>query len=843
MLSVHLNTLAGALRNHLHFFVMLPLIIILMTWPVLDQVFNSDSFWLAQQNVDSNMLFWDAWYFKLLISGQADFYYTDLLFHPTGVSLAFHNFSLPHMLLFAGLQTIMPASNAFNLTFLLLSFVTAAAGYIYLHYLFRDKWIALFGAVVFGTGAFILSRPAHPNIAFIATIPLSLYFLHRGLLEARLKPLLFAGLSIGATAFIGMYTLVCLLILLLGFLLYFAFRRRNEGLFWLHTIVMLLIIGAFLALRFYPMLVDPQGISSALSKAGDREAGKDLMGYFVNTRHPVIQPILAFLLPVNEIDTRWLNVVFLGHIPLLLAAMAFIRNKRRRRLLPWLLMALVFLTLRLGSNLTFNGIDYPNIVLPKRFLSEAFPHLFKPFWAVDNFHAGTLFPFAVLACFGLAAVTQALPSKRRLIVILVLTGATAYEYYQPQTPAVFPEERLDYIAWLRQEPDQESINLINLPFGTQQQKVYGFYQTYNGYPHVAGRPTRTPATAFDYINSNFILSGWNNSGAVTCLPGNRDKFIAAQNQLLSDGFTHIILHRYWRSVAAEAKTLLYLPAAYEDDSVSIYRVDDLHLNCGSTAILNTGAQHNLAALYGTGPALPESHVSVLSIHSYEMTDGQLFDYYSALDQGAAKLVPLHSEELVGQRASSPRLPLIDHESAMAAKEIVLIAYDPRYIDQTIADRYEDWVAQSFAPCGVLAESGSAVVKLYLHADFPCALVSAADSLAVRYDNDARLGNVIAAPRGAVLDIYFLWEQLPVESRSISIQFFDAPDSRIYNQDFTLGAESLVHYRIDLSPLQPGDYQLNLILYNYETLASVPGVIISSDTRFERVLAIDSLTVE
>ncbi len=839
---MHLNTLSDTLRNHLHFFIILPLIIILMTWPTIVQIFKTDSFWLARQNIDSNMLFWDAWYFKLLISGQADYYYTDLLFHPTGVSLAFHNFSLPHMIIFAGLQAVMPASNAFNLTFLLLSFATAAAGYVYLNYLFRDKWIALFGAVVFGAGAFILSRPAHPNIAFIATIPLSLYFLHRGLLEARVKLLLIAGALVGATAFIGMYTLVCLLIMLLAYLLYFAFRHWNQPVFWSHILIMLLVIGAFLALRFYPMIVDQEGISSALSKAEGREAGKDLMGYFLNHHHPVTQ-MLVGIVPIKAINRGWANVVFLGYIPMLLAALAFVRNKNRRRLLPWLLIALFFLLMRLGSFLTFNDIDYPNVVLPKHYLTLALPHLFKPFWAVDNFHAGTLFPFAVLACFGLSTVLRAIPSRRRLIVILVLTGATAYEYYQSPNPAIFQTERLDYNRWLRNEPDQESIRLINLPFGTQRHKVYGFYQTYNGYPHVAGRPTRTPESAFDYINSNFILSAWNKTSAVTCLPGDHNKFLAAQDQLRSDGFTHIILHRYWRNVAAEAKSLLYLPAAYEDDSVSIYRVDDLHLNCGSSAILSKGALYNLADLYGSGPALLKNHVSVLGIHSYEMNDGQLFDYYSGLDQGLVNLVPLRVENLVGGRRSSPRLPLIDHESALAATDIVLLAYDPRYTDPTVADAYEGWVSSALAPCGVLAESGSAVVKLYLLPGFPCALATAADPLGVQFDIDARLANVIAEMRDTALDVYFLWEQLPAENYSVSIQFFDAAGSKVYNQDFVLGDAPLAYHRIDMASLQPGDYQAKLILYNFETHASVSGEVISSGARFERELVIGRLAVD
>lgn len=840
---MRLKELAETLRHHLHFIFVMPMLIILMTWPTIVQLFKTDSFWLARQNIDSNMLFWDAWYFKLLLGGQADFYYTDLLFHPTGVSLAFHNFSLPHMIVFAGLQAVMPASNAFNATFLLLSFFTAAAGYVYLNYLFGDKWVALFGAVVFSAGAFILTRPAHPNIAFIATIPLSLYFLHQGLLEARVKRLIVAGALIGATAFIGMYTLVCLLILLLAYLLYFACRRWTQREFWLHAFLVALVIGAFLALRFYPMLVDPQGIASALSKSEGREVGKDLLGYFVNTKHPITHPILSALLPIQAFDHNWSNVVFLGYIPMLLAALAFFRSENRRRLLPWLALALVFLILRLGSFLTLNGVDYPNIVLPKHVLTQAIPHLFKPFWAVDNFHAGTLFPFAVLACFGLARVMRAIPTRRRLISILILTGATAFEYYETQVPEIIPATRLEFINWLREEPDQDSIRLIHLPFGTQHHKVYGFYQTYNGYPHAAGRPTRSPAKAFDYINSNYILSAWNAADGVACLPGNRDAFIAAYKQLLADGFTHVIFHLYWRGVASESKTLLYLPAAYEDKHVFIYRVQDLDHNCKSRAILSADAQPLFTAFPGVDVILPGKRVSILGMHDYEMTDGKLFDYYTALAESGAKPVPLRAEDLAGGETSSPVHPLIKRIKALAANEIVVIAYDPRFTDATSSGPYEDWVAREFAPCGLVLDSDSAVAKLYLRPDFPCALVIGAQPLGAQFDNGARLGNLIAERRGAFLDVYFLWESLPAESYSVSIQFFDSAGNKIHNQDFVLTDDALARHRIDLAPLAPGDYRVKMILYNYRTRASVPGEIIGSGPRFERELVIVDLAVE
>ena len=840
---MHLNRLSNTLRDHLHFFIILPLLIIVMTWPTLAQVFQTDSFWLTQKNIDANMIIWDAWYFKQMISGLADFYYTDLLFHPNGVSLAFHNFSLPHMILFAGLQELMPLPNAYNLSFLLLTFITAAAGYTYLMYLFRDKWVALFGTAVFSMSAFVLYRAPNPNNSFIATIPLSLYFLHRGLLEGQLKLALTAGVLIGLTAFIGMYTLVCLLMMLLAYLLYFACRRWRERDFWLHVFIMLLVLGGFLALRFYPMVVDSQGLSSALAKHDGREAGNDVLLYFVNTKHPLLRPLFNSLFPLEDFNLDWVNQVFLGCGPLILILVAFVRSKNRRDLLPWLLLFLPFFVLRLGSFLSVNDIEYRHIVLPKLYLTELFPHLFKPFWATDNFHAGTLLPFAVLTCFGLRALLQAIPDKYRKSTVLLLTAAVAFEYYQVQNPYVMPEERLDFVDWLQQEEDQDSISLINVPFGTGHFKTYGFYQTFNGYPHVAGRPTRTPASAFDYIKSNLILDAWNRAGAAACLPGNREAFIAAQEQLLSDGFTHIILHHYWRNLALEARTLLYLPAAYEDNSVSIYRVRDLHLNCDSAAVLSTSPGNSMVELQGARPILPVNHVSVLGIHSYEMTDGRLFDFYAALDQATANLVPLRAENLVGQRASSPRLPLIDYDSALEANNIVLVAHDPRHTEPSAARDFDEWVSRYFESCGILAESGSAVVKLYLRPDIPCVLAASSEPLGARYDNDIQLSNVVAAKHGTFLELYLLWSHLPEENYSISVQFFDADYKKVYNQDFIIGLEPIAYHRVDLTGLEPGDYQVKLIVYNFETSVSVPGELISSGTRFERELHLTELSVE
>ena len=118
----------------------------------------------------------------------------------------------------------------------------------------------------------------------------------------------------------------------------------------------------------------------------------------------------------------------------------------------------------------------------------------------------------------------------------------------------------------------------------------------------AGRRERPPS-AFDYINGNYILSAWRGgltaslACRATAMPSSPRK-----GNCLADGFTHVVFHRYWRGVASESKTLLYLPAAYEDDYMLIFRVRDLDLNCGSTGLSAERAAFRRAARRWRCPA-------------------------------------------------------------------------------------------------------------------------------------------------------------------------------------------------------------------------------------------------
>ena len=188
----------SGLRNHAHVLLIVPLVVIVMTWPTFARVFDGDEFWLHTAHGDLWLRIWDAWHIKNVFAGQAELFYTDSMFHPQGLSLAFVHYSLPHALLFIALNNFLPADNVYNLLFMMILCFNAYCTYPLILHLLGDKWIALFGAVVVTVSVPFLFESTIPDLIMIGTIPLSTYFFHRHFGENRWIFAALAGLCAGA---------------------------------------------------------------------------------------------------------------------------------------------------------------------------------------------------------------------------------------------------------------------------------------------------------------------------------------------------------------------------------------------------------------------------------------------------------------------------------------------------------------------------------------------------------------------------------------------------------------------------------------------------------------------
>ena len=270
---------------------------------------------------------------------------------------------------------------------------------------------------------YVVGRTSQPDVAFIATLPLSLYFFHRSVVDMRWRQAIVSGILLGVTAFISMYTFVCILLSFVLYVLYFARARWRDRAYWLRIVLLLAVAAGISIWRIYPMIEESSALDAALDKTSEREQGNDLLQYFINYENPIYNRLIT-----NRITSAYVtlptpghwNTSYLGYIPLLLIGVGLIRYSYRRKMGPWIALILPFLLLRLGSVLTINTVEVGTIFLPKHYLDYLIPAVFKAFHATDHFHTGVLLPLAILSCYGLQATLAVIPERKRALLILAL---------------------------------------------------------------------------------------------------------------------------------------------------------------------------------------------------------------------------------------------------------------------------------------------------------------------------------------------------------------------------------------------------------------------------------------
>ena len=175
--------------------------------------------------------------------------------------------------------------------------------------------------------------------------------------------------------------------------------------------------------------------------------------------------------------------------------------------------------------------------------------------------------------------------------------------------------------------------------------------------------------------------------------------------------------------------------------------------------------------------------------------------------------------------------------------VILLVYDSSAADTAEVESYRAWLAEGYTACRRVGETDATVIEYFLRPGFPCQLALSDSPFAVDYDNGAQLGNLLASVTADMLELHLIWTQLPTSAHAFSVQFFDEAGDRAHNQDFVFHRDALGRYEIDLFSLPPGDYSARLIVYNYDSGASVSGVVLGSQTRFERELEFRRIQVD
>ena len=750
------------------------------------------------------------------------------MFYPQGVSLTYHPFFIPHAIVVSAMQTIMPLSNAFSLTHLLIVFSTAVSAYIHILWLFKDKWIALFGAVVFGFSPHVIGHPNHPDIAFVATVPLVLYSFQRGIKENRLMLVISSGLLTGLTTVTSMYAFVCILMMLGFAICAIALSRWRDRRFWLQITLLILAVAVSSFWRVYPLMSDSLSLGAATEWHGDFEVRTDLISNFVNHSHPVFGPLAETFLQTPK-SARLSETSYLGYIPLLLACIGVFNPAATRKTLPWVALCAIFLFLRLGSTLNIFGVVFPEVLLPKYYLNQAFPSIFQSFKEADNFMMGAILPLAILSCFGLHTLRTLCPCARRPLIVIIFVGVVAIEYYIPVTGNLIPQGQFDFIDWLAVEEDSGEIHLINLPMGRNSSKRYNLYQSLSGYPHAEGAISRTPDSAFDYIRSNPILDAWRNNTPISCEIYTRERYVSALDQLEVDGFTHVILHHEIGNPATVSYSFRNATMSFHDDFVSIYRLSDLRDSC--PVKLNT--RH---------PSIDERHGTIVIFPPTPQEGDHFLRYlrrFAKVDKTVVTIAGVVQANIDRQNSESRNS--YSYADLERNNAVWLVDNWPEFYEEQTGANQEGFMTR-FKFCERFHEDERTTIDLYLKTDIPCEAVDERSTVEVSYDGGVRLHNVSHDAGAAEVRFYLAWTNDTKNDYGFSIQFFDEDGQKALQYDNAILRELLTVHDIDTTPLPEGIYSVQLIVYDYDTRISQGGTLTDTAERFERELELTEIEV-
>jgi len=241
--------------------------------------------------------------------------------------------------------------------------------------------------------------------------------------------------------------------------------------------------------------------------------------------------------------------------------------------------------------------------------------------------------------------------------------------------------------------------------------------------------------------------------------------------------------------------------------------------------------------------LPGYGQLILSFHPQAPVVWKTAEYYRAVLDKWKYIVHITYDEggaLLIQSGIPPRYTLDDIASG---SDGIWVIHNPQQTDLQALDVYANWFLERYKPCKRFVETADNVIEFYLRRSLPCSLAFAERPLAIHYDNGMRLENLVVEKSPDQLSVYFWWDEILPSEYSFSLQVFDQDSNRVTGSDALIWRDPADLHSLDISTLPAGDYTLQLIVYDYETGVSQPGLISASQRRFEREVEIARFTLE
>lgn len=433
---------------------------------------------------DALIFLWEFWWTKHAVAGLHNPYWTEMLYHPSGTSLAFHGYPLTYALLSVPVQLVAPGTFGLFVALKALvfqSFVLAGIGAYFLALrVTGNRWAALVSGAMFTFMPFHFVNMVDLHIAAIEVLP----FYVLALLRLAERPSTPRAALLGLLLAVAYYTSLEYALYLVFFsLLWLGYQlvMRRPALSGKHFRQFAAAAACFLLLAS-PLLwfqiaeSRSRGINTERSISELSHWSPALVSFATPSRvHPVYGQAWAFAGEFldGQYSIRGMrSEATLGWMALLLGFYALAGLRRDERAF-WAVAAAVFLVLALGPYLRLTGSWNTKVPLP--YLSLY--HLVPPLRAgrdPTRFVPLAMLMLSTFAAFGVRDLLRRFDRRHaRQLVALTIGALALFETLTPLSAKFIPEVNPLFASRIRAAGDFAVIDLTGDPMSLLHQTVHG----------------------------------------------------------------------------------------------------------------------------------------------------------------------------------------------------------------------------------------------------------------------------------------------------------------------------------------------------------------------------------
>ncbi|MBM4465216.1 MAG: hypothetical protein FJ014_06670 [Chloroflexi bacterium] len=690
----------------IHFVVILGylLLTLLLTYPLILKIATH----IPGGSFDALQNVWNLWWFKYaVVDLHSNPFYTNLIYHPTGVSLLFHTFNPFNAILSIPLQLILGLAASYNII-ILFAFVAAGYGaYLLAKYITQNTAAAFIAGIIFtfSPSHFAHTAGGHLQVISIEWIPFYVLFFLKTIRESREINAFLAAFFFLLTLLCDFYCalyLACFSVLYLCYQFWTSKGQIASKEVMTRLVILAIAAAVLIAPIALPMLMELKyHISPSVETTLDGSA--DLLGFVTpSTLHPLLGPVAQNIAGKFTGNTAE-NTVFLGYTAVLIAMYSGLRVKEKD-IRYWIFTALFFLVLSLGPVLHILGdTEFTafkvRVPLPYLILYPLFSFTRVPARLIVM----VMLSLSIVVAYGLKSLSQwiqnrsagialrlpalkpgkigrGLPTQRlsRAVIMGLVFCAITFEY----ASFPLPLGKLAVPEMYRQIAAEEGdFALVELPrdysYAQCQVSEYQYYQTIHRKKLVGGYVARNPSYALDFVYNTPVIRELN----FPELPPDilrQDLSEVGLSLLNYYDVRYIILHRNYMTPEMFSKVdsfindVLRTPLDDQDANRRRYRIIETGEPVAFLTLGNnwqgvemwdgipTRWMSNNATLFAIAPQPTEAEIS-FSAKSFQIEtaleiflNGKLLDSYQVDEAGKSISIPVNL--LVGENVFTFSIP-------------------------------------------------------------------------------------------------------------------------------------------------------------------------------------------